>query len=363
MLDAKIFQITDLHFGNKIVKADVMFKNYTSFLNDNRTTIASSDIFLLTGDIPDSLLYSNGEAYNYMIKFMLHVASICVKYNIIMIYLEGTPLHEMAQMKVVSSIITDAYPELEYRYHNELALHTLEKYDMTYITIPDQITKDDETLFLGVRKLLRANNLSKVDFMFTHTSYEEAIKYADDKTKSTKVWSNMVSKFILNGHIHQYSFHNKVITCGALDFICHGDTETKGGMFIKVINNSAVPKFIVNKHVTTFLTIETDDAITVAQKHINRLNLGGKVYHLRILGYVDASISSKLKMDNPLLRLTILKPKTDIEVREEGELTNIEITSFDITPENVISLIEEELAMKDELLVKELQVIMKEVQQ
>ena len=363
MLNAKIFQITDLHFGNKIVKADVMYKNYTSFLNDNRTTIASSDIFLLTGDIPDSLLYSNGEAYSYMVKFMLHVAGICVKHNLTMIYLEGTPLHEMSQMKVVSSIITDAYPDLEYRYHNDLAFHTLEKYDMTYITVPDQITKDDETLFLGVRKLLRANNVSKVDFMFTHTSYEEAIKYADDKTKSTKVWSNMVDKLILNGHIHQYSFHNKVITCGALDFICHGDTETKGGLFVKVIDNSAVAKFIPNKHVSTFLTIETDNPIVVAQKHIDRLNVSRKVYHLRIVGYVDATVASKLKLDNPLLRLTILKPKTAIEVREEEELSTNIITSFDITPENVIALIEEELAMKDELLVKELQVIMKEVQQ
>lgn len=339
-----IFSITDLHMGNNIVKSDVMLRNYTSFLRDNMEVISKSDVFLITGDLTDSLLYTNSQAYKDTLSLMMHISRICVKLDLVLIYLEGTPSHEARQMENIHHTITNMFTELEFRYHNTLSYHTLPKLDMTYITVPDNISIDDEALFRDTLGLMRNEDKKKVDFIFSHQEYEEILSYPSVGIKSTALWSNLVNYYIINGHIHQFSLRDKVITTGALDFITHGDEELKGGVLITVDNSIAKFRHIKTKHYTKFKTlILDDDNLESIVNKIYKLFPGTKdVYHIRVIGNLPKEYILKIKKDLPLLRLKVERNRKEhkkIEIKK----TQYSNRTISIEKDNICSLVEKEL--------------------
>ena len=344
--DIRIFSISDLHIGHPRVKSDVMYINYINYLNDNLDIISKCDVFLIDGDITDSLLYTNSPEYKDLIKLMLAISNMCSKYNLILIYLDGTPSHEMNQIGNVIYMVKETYPKLELYHHTSIEYNHITKLGLRYIAVPDQSAVDDNALYTKVTTLLRKNNLSKVDFIFTHTQYEEAVLYPTVGVKSTALWSNLVNYYIINGHIHYHSIRDSVVTVGALDFHHHGDEELKGGVYVQVKNYIKSVKHIPTKHYTKFKTIIVRDeniksTIDTIYKLFNKETVP---YFIKVIGDLPADVVKKIKQDKPLLRLTVVRPKTKNETIIDTEvIKQSQVNSLELTPSNICDLIKEEL--------------------
>ena len=253
----QIFTITDIHVGNGLIPSKDTLKYTKQYLMDEIKIIQQSDIFLLTGDMVDKLLYTNSKEYNDLVELMHYICSLCDKLNLTLIYIEGTPLHEMGQMLNIYKEMKRVYPELDFRFHDDINVYEYHKDGevMRYLTVPDQMASSDDELYSKVMGTIRKAGLKKVDFIFSHTEYEEALRYPAVGVKSTALWSNLVNYYVVNGHIHYHSIRDSVITTGALNFMTHGDDEVKGGVVITLKNFIHSYKFIPTKHFTKFKTL------------------------------------------------------------------------------------------------------------
>lgn len=341
----KIFCISDLHFGHPTVKAETMYGNYKKYLLDNMELILNSDIFSITGDITDSLLYTNSMEYGFFQKFIMDISRMCNRLNKILIYTYGTPSHEMEQMNNMSKLIRDEYPDLEYYYHTTIEYNYIESLKMSYIAVPDQSAPTDDELYSKVSSLLREKGLRKVDFLFTHTDYEEAVIYPTVGVKSTALWSNLVNYYVINGHIHYHSIRDSVVTVGALEHMVHGDDEIKGGVYITIKNYLKSAKHIPTRHFSIFktLTATDDNRTSVINKIKSIYKSETNPYFIRVLGELPPEVVRSLSKERPLMTLKVVRPKSNIEKIMKEDVDIKTIREISITPTNIRTLLRQEL--------------------
>lgn len=289
--------ISDVHLGNKrnttydiCRNLDKFFDNYTS-----KSKFIDLDIIFIGGDLFDKLLVFNSDDIYESISFLYRLMRFCLNSKIKLRILEGTPSHDWKQSKIANILKEHALEDLDYKYIDSLSIEYIQDLGINVLYVPDEWTDSADETYQQVLVLLKDNNLEQVDIAMMHGLFNYQLK--DMPNISIKHNENnylsIVKYFINIGHIHTFSFYDRILAQGSFDRIGHNEEESKGGIVCNIFKDGDMNyNFIENKSAKIFKTIEfkTND-LEKNRKKLNKLLVGLPL---------DSYIRIKAKKDNPI---------------------------------------------------------------
>ena len=156
-----------------------------------------------------------------------------------------------------------------------------EKTGLNILYIPDNVKSSN--IYEDIHQLLASHNLDKVDIMIHHGYFKHMLPEAlltkglpAGCLEADKV-SKFVSGCVLNGHVHQPSVYQNVISVGSFDRLAHGEEEPKGFYRIDIVDGKYHFEFIENEGATRFVTLNlmhygSEDAFAAFKKAMLSLN-------------------------------------------------------------------------------------------
>ena len=250
---------------------------------------------------------------------------------------------------MISSIIEKLQIEIDYKYIDTLFIEKVIDWDITILYIPDEYNHKASDTYKDVRKLLKENNLSKVDIAFIHGQFHYQLPMVQLESSHTEQeYLDVVKYYISVGHIHTHSIYERILAQGSFDRLAHNEEEDKGGMLINIYKNGDMNfQFIPNKRSMIFKTFkfDTENLEEIKEIMTNSLKDIPSGSHIRLISEHEEFFNknlSTLKSLYPDYVIKIEKPK-----KKETKfklITDVKhIDSFAITKDNIIELLDKEL--------------------
>lgn len=272
--------ISDIHLGNKRNKTYDICKNIDRFFDNytNKSIFTNLDIIFIGGDLFDKLLEFNSDDVYESISLLYRLMSFCSRNNIKLRILEGTPSHDWKQSKIANILNINTFEKLDYKYIDSLSIEYIKDLDISVLYVPDEWTDSAAKTYEQVKVLLKNNSLNQVDLCMMHGLFNyqlkdmpnNIIKHDEDNYLS-------ITKYYINiGHIHTFSFHDRILAQGSLDRIGHNEEEPKGGIVCNIFKNGEMNfNFIENKNAKIFKTIEfKNNDLEKNKKKLKKLLIG-----------------------------------------------------------------------------------------
>lgn len=353
----KYLPIGDIHLGHKNNPTHKKIASLdTFFFQDYVEEVKDIDVLILMGDEFDRLISNGTEEFIMIMKWFAKLFLFCSRNDIMVRIIEGTESHSYKQMKVIKELVNEYRIDLDIRYFETIYIEYIEKLDITFLYVPDEINDDAEITYNEIKKIMKDKNISQVDCAFFHGQFHFQLPMTHSIHSHTESnYLPLVKYFISTGHIHTPMIFDRIVGEGSFERDTHGQEEPKGA-FIFTIAKIGIAKssyrFIENRHAMTFVTfeIETED-ITELYSIIEV-----KSKKLRQGSFIRLHMSE----NNPLFRLkrNIYKdfPRFNIKIednskdkkkknRSENLITNGVTELLHITPLNIKTLIDENLVI------------------
>lgn len=342
--------LSDIHLGHNTNKTKDIVNNLRTYFMENYKIFHKLDMIIIAGDIFDKLLLNNSENYILATEWLTELIMYCKKHNIILRILEGTPSHDWKQAKVLTTILEKLNVELDYKYIDTLYIEDNSKLGITILYIPDEYKHNAKDTYNDVLKLLKKNNLLEVDIAIIHGQFHYQLPMVKlDSSHTEDDYLNIVKHYISVGHIHTSSIYNRILAQGSFDRLAHNEEEDKGGMLITITNNGNDSyRFIKNKHSKIYKTFDYGDKdleyiLKDLDKKLNKYPIGSNIRILsnqyELLNKNMLEFSKRYKGYN--FKLT--KPKEEV-IKVNLLDKKVNILCFPITRENIVYLLEVELA-------------------
>lgn len=299
--------IGDVHLGNPNNTAREIIENLSSFFDDFKPRTDNLDFIFIEGDLFDRLLDLSrfDIELSPIMAFFERLLSYCNKNDIRLRILEGTPLHDRKQGKIVIDVVYIMRAATDVEFIDKLYIEMNEELGISILYIPDEWHHDTSVTLAQVKDLLKQHNLTQVDLAIMHGQFNYQLPKAAFKAPKHDEgeYLSLVKHFIHIGHVHQFSTYERILAAGSFDRLVHGDEIPKGGLYctIRPDGNDEF-KFIENKGAKTYTTLKVkdsnvDDALNYIENKVSKLRKGSFV---RI----------KAKKDHPILKnFDLLKKK------------------------------------------------------
>lgn len=365
----KYLVLSDIHLGHNINKTEYIIANLQSYFNTNYKEFSKLDMICLAGDVFDKLLVSSGIDFLLATEWLTELIIFCKQHNIVLRILEGTPSHDRAQSKVITSIINKLGIELDYKYIDTLYIEHHDILGVDILYIPDEYKHKAEDTYKEVKELLLERKIKQVDIAFIHGQFHYQLPMVKlDSSHNMEDYLNIVKYYISVGHIHTPSVYERIIAQGSFDRLAHNEEEEKGGVVITISNNGEMSfKFVYNKNAMVFKTYhfenETLEEITsILDKDIKGMK---DKSNIRIISNSEEFISKtvqEIRNRYPTVNIKIEKAKQKEDNKFNIIEDDIKLETFHITKDNIMELITNELP-KFNLNEKELMELNKEVKE
>lgn len=365
----KYLVLSDIHLGHNINKTEYIIANLQSYFNTNYKEFSKLDMICLAGDVFDKLLVSSGIDFLLATEWLTELIIFCKQHNIVLRILEGTPSHDRAQSKVITSIINKLGIELDYKYIDTLYIEHHDILGINILYIPDEYKHKAEDTYKEVKELLLERKIKQVDIAFIHGQFHYQLPMVKlDSSHNMEDYLNIVKYYISVGHIHTPSVYERIIAQGSFDRLAHNEEEEKGGVVITISNNGEMSfKFVYNKNAMVFKTYhfenETLEEITsILDKDIKGMK---DKSNIRIISNSEDFISKtiqEIRNRYPTVNIKIEKAKQKEDNKFNIIEDDIKLETFHITKDNIMELITNELP-KFNLNEKELMELNKEVKE
>jgi len=255
----RIACLSDIHLGHKNTPTEYILTNLRKSLTQN-ILIRELDIIILAGDIFDTLLYLPdfhiGEIQIWIAEF-LHQ---CVKYDICLRIVEGTPSHDRKQAKQFIILNRLLNINADVIYHDSLTIEYLAKHDLHILYVPDEWRSNTMQTQLEVTELLYKHQLTQVDYAVMHGMFEhQGIGNIPMPIHNSEYYLSIVKKYIFIGHIHLMSTYQRILVQGSFDRLAHGEEEPKGFWLVIANRNTDVNDkvtFIINHQAMPYLSYD-----------------------------------------------------------------------------------------------------------
>ena len=217
------------------------------------------DLLVIAGDLFDRLLNLSSQDV-YIIHAFFITFLVCIKYDITVRVLEGTPSHDNKQNRWLMEINRESKIGCDVEYFDDLAIEYIDKFDITVLYVPDEYHPDPNVTLKEVRELLANKNLEQADIAVMHgqfdyqvpTNLRNRIVFHDSKS-----YLDIVKYLIMIGHVHTSSSFEKIVVAGSTDRLKHGEEEDKGILRIELQKSGDFnAEFIVNEGAQTYKTID-----------------------------------------------------------------------------------------------------------
>lgn len=340
----KYLAISDIHLGHKRNKTENIIYNLNIFFDyfSSKTPFPDIDIFFIVGDLFDRLLdFSSDDIYE-VIPWLNSLMKFCLRNNIKLRILEGTPSHDWRQSRIAETIFKLIPEGLDFKYIDTLYIEDMKDLDLKILYVPDEWTDNADKTYLQVLDLLREKNIDKVDLAMMHGLFNYQLKNMPNNNikHDESNYLNIVNHFINIGHIHTFSTYENIIAQGSFDRLSHGEEEPKGAVLCTISDEGNSFVFIENKLAKIYKTI------TLKNKDLEKSlkKLDKELHGLPI----DSNIRIKANKDHPIyIAIEDIKSRyvnynfTKMSIEDEEESNTISIQMDDnyvpitITKENI----------------------------
>lgn len=344
---------SDVHLGNRRNKTLDICNNILSMIRGNKNKL---DIIFIAGDLVDELLQFNSEDVQQIIFFVSELSNYCLKNNIKLRLLEGTPSHDYKQSKTLELILNLISTKLDFKYIDALSIEYINDLDINVLYLPDEWNDNAEDTYKQVIDLLKQNNLEQVDISIMHGLFDYQLKEIPKNIKHKEEDYLRITKYFISiGHIHTFSTYERIIAQGSTDRLSHNEEEPKGMTRCKIYKNGQMSfDFIENKNAKIFKTIELKSYDI--DKNLNKIEKIIKHYP------IDSYIRIKAKKDNPIYmaidQLKLRYPEFNFSrksIEEHEEETKLDLSldvsyrPITINKDNIVSIMLEQINPKYQL--------------
>ncbi len=344
--EIKMLVVSDIHLGHSRTNTEYIVNNLFEEINNN-PALNEINIIFIAGDIFDKLLTLSSSDIMHIMRWIYNLLTVCSSKNISLRVLEGTPSHDWGQSELFN-IIASNIPDLDFKYLNVLCIDRMDKYDLEVLYIPDEWTSSTSTTLKQVKSLLANSDIDKVDLAIMHGMFDYQVpqnKNEDVKHNSSE-YLLLVKHYIFIGHVHKFSFYERIIAQGSFDRLNQGEEEPKGFVIASIRGEHDSYQFIENKKAKIYKTIDiktnSDKELSRIRKILDKLP---KDSYLRIRLKTDSNLINQVnEIKKEYIFLNIDKQIKDEETTESlTEVISTEFSVLTITHENIRSLIKEKL--------------------
>jgi len=361
MKDISCLTISDLHLGHKRNRTKDIIRNLDIYFDEYsvKSQFSKVDIIFIAGDLFDHLLMFADKEVNLINLWISRLMRFCLRFNIKLRILEGTPSHDWKQPHNAVTLHA-LLPELDFKYVDTLSIEYIADFDCHVLYIPDEWNASTDVTLQQVKVLLKEANLSQVDIGVFHGNFNYQLPAAavNAPRHSEVEYLNIVKHYITIGHIHVFSVFERILAQGSFDRISHNEEEPKGGILFNISETKGNSfTFIENKGAKIFRTVllkskDLDKSLRQIAKEISDIP-------------DDSFVRIKATKDHPLYvafdELKIRFPMhtfSKANIEDEADEDNIvrtavslvkEYSPIAINKDNIVNLIMLEVQLKHNL--------------
>lgn len=260
--DINIASTSDLHLAHPRTNTYHIIQNLRKAFPDNEET-AKLDLLLFAGDVFDRLMKLPQDEVDAIQEWIGDLLRICVKYDIIVRVLEGTPSHDWRQSKQFVNINSTLDVPADLRYVETLSIEVIEKLgNLSVLYVPDEWNADASVTLTQVRELMAIHGFDKVDIGCMHGSFDYQLPIESVKNHDSKAYLSLVRHYIVIGHVHLRSemsleaFESVILAQGSFDRLAHGEEAPKGHYRACISRSGNRHWFVENKTARLYTTLE-----------------------------------------------------------------------------------------------------------
>lgn len=345
MKSIKILNLSDIHIGHPNTHANFMFENIKKFFFKHTKLFENLDIITLSGDLTHKLLPTNSNDYSVFTDLLIFLVSFCSNNNIKLRALEGTKSHDMGQMKNFYKIIDKLNYNVDFKYVDTLFIEHMKDLNFTILYVPDELNNSNaKETFKDVLNLMKEHGLSKVNHVILHGQWNYNLPVSSKANHNEEDYLSICDGFISCGHIHEFSTYDRIIMTGSFDRHNHGSECKKGTVLFEYNELGNEYLFLENENAKIYKTIHMEkynpnELIAI----IKKLKLpAGSFIRVKTKDLsIDKSVIKDIKnlfQDYTIDFASNKKEKTDVRSALSEEIVGLQITN-----DNIVSLVEEEL--------------------
>lgn len=270
-----ILVLSDIHFGHNINHTENIIQNLRKFFITYKKIILKTRLIIISGDVFDKLLSSNGSDINMALEWLTELLIFC-KENIIKLrILEGTPGHDWKQVKLLNTILERLKLDVDFKYIEDIEIEYIEDLNTHILYVPDEYKPTTKEIYTEVLFKLKEKNLTHVDMAVMHGAFDYQLPVFIENTHRPDNYLKIVRGPIIIGHIHNRGSFKRIVTPGSFDALTHSDDNKKGGLLInyEIKSKNFNYKFLDNVNALKFKTIDVRDKdIKVIKRDIFEFN-------------------------------------------------------------------------------------------
>lgn len=374
--DISYLTLSDIHTLNDSNETGYICESIREYFSDFKPTsrFVDLDIIFLAGDIFDTYKDSKSNDVVKVIGIMRELMSFCVRHDIKLRVLKGTPGHDYDQSELFTPIALAYEGKLDYKYAEVLSIEKMDDLGLSVLYVPDEWAGSAAKCREQVIDLMRMHHLEKIDIACMHGMFDFQIPdLGEHPLKHDTQWYLSIIRYFINiGHDHTFKTFDRIIVQGSFDRIAHGEEGKKGGV-VCYLRPGAESwfDFIENKRARIYKTItvkskDLDTAIEQVRKVLDKLPDNS---HVRISTGPDnpiLTVMDEFKRANPKMIFKKHKDKKQhIEsVNELAKAVSLASTYevVALTKSNIVEMILSNMSTPltpeaNDLLLSELEVI------
>lgn len=228
---------SDVHFFNPRVPTEHIIATMDYFYPPNSKT-RSLDVISIGGDLFDTTILFSDKDAQLFIGWAIRFLQLCADFDIELWVLEGTPRHDRRQSSWLVTLNESYGIKAPLKYFTGISHYYCERINKHVLFIQDELTTDSDLTYQLAVKTIKDAGLDKVDIISMHGMFDyqapENIKIKG--VHNSDLYQNLVNDFIVAGHVHTSSFHDKIIVAGSSTRLKHGEEEAKGHVRIEYFN-------------------------------------------------------------------------------------------------------------------------------
>lgn len=340
--EIQIAFISDIHLAHPRTSTHHIIQNLRKAFPDNDQT-GKIDILFFAGDVFDRLMNLPQEEVDEIQEWIADLLKICVKRDVMVRVLEGTPSHDWRQSKQFVNINETLSVKADLRYWDVLGVEVFEKFNgLSVLYVPDEWNADASDTFRQVKELLSLHGMDQVDVACMHGSFDYQLPIESVKNHNSEHYMSIVRHYIGIGHVHiRTERGKKILAQGSFDRLSHGEEAPKGHYRACISQAGNYHWFVENTGARIYRTLdcrtlEVDETIELMTKNENEPNESS----FRLLVQRGSAVHHGLKdlrKRFPQFRITTqmdeLKSQEDVQLAEHQSpiVKPISITSTNIS--------------------------------
>lgn len=251
-----ILASSDHHLGGIRTNTLKVASSMRASICDN-PDIAKCKAIFLTGDLFDRTMEMSDPYVNDVTSLMLDIARTCIRYDIELFLLSGTPSHDMGQPNFVANLYKEVFGDkLKFHFGDTLKI-IRDTVVGDVLFVPDEYRPNPDDTWLEVKQLLAEHGIEKVDYALMHGffSFQVPAEYGVPFHKEER-YRSIVRRTIIIGHDHTFKSFYNIHVPGSIERHRHGEEGPKGWLMIEIKEKRDQVMFVENLAAKIYRTLD-----------------------------------------------------------------------------------------------------------